>query len=60
LQRIGIDNPVDGQEGRVKTEPNDSLNVPNHCLQLAKAAEFIFHAATDDGVAVCVPIRASK
>jgi hypothetical protein len=52
--------PVQGQDGRLKLEPNDNLMTPYPCLQLAKAIEWLYHAEDEERVKLCIPKDVKK
>jgi hypothetical protein len=62
--QLHIDNnrepPVVGQNGRIKVEPGDIFTLPQNCLQLAKASEFLYHDVLEGQVAQCVPKDTKK
>jgi hypothetical protein len=63
MMEHGVNNsarPVQGQDGRLKLEPNDNLMTPHACLQLVKAVEWLYHTEDEKGVMLCVPKDVKK
>ncbi|KFZ17438.1 hypothetical protein V501_01712 [Pseudogymnoascus sp. VKM F-4519 (FW-2642)] len=54
------DTPTIVQNPSMRVEPSESLEVPNHCFQLAKAAEFLYHEVDPATIMTCIPKCAKR